>query len=92
MNPNQRAVRNVKNPDVGSWDSIIIGLSHIMEALSFDQLTLIQKFEERLKEGSKMTGLIQTQGRELDNSRPPSCGGPGNMMVLASLYMLRIVA
>lgn len=34
-----------------------------MEILSFDQLLLIQTFEERFKEVSKETGLIQIQGK-----------------------------
>lgn len=31
--------------------------------MSFDQLLLIQTFEERFNEVSKKTGLVQTQGK-----------------------------
>lgn len=60
---NQRSVRNVKICSAGSQDFIIIGLPHMVGVLSFDQLLLIQTFEEIFKEVSKKTGLIQTQGK-----------------------------
>lgn len=60
---NQRRVRNVKICSAGSYNFIIIGLPHMVEGLSFDQLLLIQTFEERFNEVSKKTGLVQTQGK-----------------------------
>lgn len=60
---NQKLVGNVENPSIGSWDSIIIGIPHIMEVLTFDKFLLIRKFEERIKKDSRSMGLIQTGGK-----------------------------
>lgn len=56
-----------------------------MEVLTFDKFLLIQKFEERIKKDSRSMGLIQTGGKNLTVGHPTV-----NMMVLASLYMLRM--